>query len=36
MSEKLNHLATDRLSDLFFTPDRLSNTNFKDEGMLEE
>ena len=33
MPEEINRLVTDRLSDLLFTPDRLSNQNLKDEGV---
>ena len=33
MPEEINRLVTDRLSDLLFTPDRLSNRNLKDEGV---
>lgn len=36
MPEEINRLVTDRLSDLLFTPDRLSNANLKAEGVLEE
>ena len=33
MPEEINRLVTDRLGDLLFTPDRLSNRNLKDEGV---
>jgi len=33
MPEEINRLLTDRLSDLLFTPDRLSNANLKAEGV---
>ncbi len=33
MPEEINRLVTDRLSDLLFTPDRLSNANLKAEGV---
>ena len=33
MPEEINRLVTDRLSDLLFTPDRLSNQNLKEEGV---
>ena len=33
MPEEINRLVTDRLSDLLFTPDRLSNANLKGEGV---
>ena len=33
MPEEINRLVTDRLSDLLFTPDRLSNENLKAEGV---
>ena len=36
MPEEINRLVTDRLSDLLFTPDRLSNANLKAEGLPEE
>ncbi|MEN8225558.1 MAG: UDP-N-acetylglucosamine 2-epimerase (non-hydrolyzing) [Bacteroidota bacterium] len=36
MPEEVNRLVTDRLSDLLFTPDRLSNENLKSEGVLDE
>ena len=36
MPEEINRLVTDRLSDLLFTPDRLSNANLKAEGVPEE
>ena len=36
MPEEINRLVTDRLSDLLFTPDRLSNANLKAEGVLDE
>ncbi len=35
MPEEVNRLVTDRLSDLLFTPDRLSNENLKNEGVQE-
>lgn len=36
MPEEINRLVTDRLSDLFFTPDRLSGENLRAEGVAEE
>ena len=36
MPEEINRLVTDRLSDLLFTPDRMSNANLKAEGVPEE
>ena len=36
MPEEINRLVTDRLSDLLFTPDRLSDANLKAEGVPEE
>lgn len=33
MPEEINRLVTDRLSDLLFTPDTLSNANLKAEGV---
>ncbi len=36
MPEEVNRLVTDRLSDLLFTPDRISNANLKSEGVLDE
>lgn len=36
MPEEINRLVTDRLSDLLFTPDRLSNANLKGEGAEDE
>lgn len=36
MPEEINRLVTDRLSDLLFTPDRLSNANLKSEGTPDE
>ncbi len=33
MSEEINRLVTDRLSDLLLTPDKLSNANLKAEGV---
>ena len=36
MPEEINRLVTDRLSDLLFTPDRLSNENLKAEGVPDE
>jgi UDP-N-acetylglucosamine 2-epimerase (non-hydrolysing) len=32
MPEEINRLVTDRLSDLLFTPDRISNENLRKEG----
>ncbi len=36
MPEEINRLVTDRLSDLLFTPDRLSNANLVAEGVSAE
>ncbi len=36
MPEEINRLVTDRLSDLLFTPDRMSNANLKSEGVPDE
>ncbi|WP_235506215.1 non-hydrolyzing UDP-N-acetylglucosamine 2-epimerase [Desulfatitalea tepidiphila] len=36
MPEEVNRLVTDRLSDLLFTPDRLSGENLLDEGISGE
>ncbi len=36
MPEEVNRLVTDRLSDLMFTPDRISNANLKSEGVPDE
>ena len=36
MPEEINRLVTDRLCDLLFTPDRLSNANLKAEGIPDE
>ena len=36
MPEEINRLVTDRLSDLLFTPDRISNDNLRAEGVSEE
>jgi UDP-N-acetylglucosamine 2-epimerase (non-hydrolysing) len=36
MPEEINRLVTDRLSDLLFTPDRLSNANLNAEGVPDE
>lgn len=36
MPEEINRLVTDRLSDLLFTPDRLSGDNLRKEGVPEE
>ena len=36
MPEEINRLVTDRLSDLLFTPDRLSDANLKAEGVPDE
>lgn len=36
MPEEINRLVTDRLSDLLFTPDRLSSENLRKEGTSEE
>ena len=33
MPEEVNRLVTDRLSDLLFTPDRISNENLRKEGV---
>lgn len=33
MPEEINRLVTDRLSDLLFTPDRISNANLEKEGV---
>lgn len=33
MPEEINRLVTDRLSDLLLTPDRMSSSNLKDEGV---
>lgn len=33
MPEEINRLVTDRLSDLLFTPDKLSNDNLRGEGV---
>lgn len=35
MPEEINRLVTDRLSDLLFTPDRLSDDNLRAEGVSE-
>ncbi|MEZ5149490.1 MAG: UDP-N-acetylglucosamine 2-epimerase, partial [Bacteroidales bacterium] len=35
MPEEVNRLVTDRLSDLLFTPDRISNENLHKEGVVE-
>lgn len=35
MPEEINRLVTDRLSDLLFTPDRLSDENLRNEGVPE-
>ncbi|MBA3031370.1 MAG: UDP-N-acetylglucosamine 2-epimerase (non-hydrolyzing) [Desulfobacteraceae bacterium] len=35
MPEEINRLVTDRLSDLLFTPDRLSGDNLRQEGVPE-
>jgi len=35
MPEEVNRLITDRLSDLLFTPDRISNENLHKEGVVE-
>jgi len=35
MPEEINRLVTDRLSDLLFTPDRISNENLRKEGVEE-
>jgi UDP-N-acetylglucosamine 2-epimerase (non-hydrolysing) len=35
MPEEVNRLVTDRLSDLLFTPDELSNSNLRAEGVPE-
>jgi UDP-N-acetylglucosamine 2-epimerase (non-hydrolysing) len=36
MPEEINRLVTDRLSDLLFTPDRLSGENLRQEGVAED
>ena len=36
MPEEINRLVTDRLSDLLFTPDRISGENLKNEGVPDE
>jgi UDP-N-acetylglucosamine 2-epimerase (non-hydrolysing) len=36
MPEEINRLVTDRLSDLLFTPDKISNTNLEREGVEKE
>jgi len=36
MPEEINRLVTDRLSDLLFTPDRLSGENLRAEGVPED
>ena len=36
MPEEINRLVTDRLSDLLFTPDRISDANLRAEGVPEE
>jgi len=36
MPEEINRLVTDRLSDLLFTPDRLSGENLRKEGVPED
>ena len=36
MPEEINRLVTDRLCDLLFTPDRLSNENLKAEGVPDD
>ena len=36
MPEEINRLVTDRLSDLLFTPDRISGENLRQEGVPEE
>lgn len=36
MPEEINRLVTDRLSDLLLTPDRISNTNLKSEGVSDK
>jgi UDP-N-acetylglucosamine 2-epimerase (non-hydrolysing) len=36
MPEEINRLVTDRLSDLLFTPDEISNGNLRAEGVAEE
>lgn len=36
MPEEVNRLVTDRLSDLLFTPDRLSGENLRCEGVAED
>jgi UDP-N-acetylglucosamine 2-epimerase (non-hydrolysing) len=35
MPEEINRLVTDRLSDLLFTPDSISDQNLRDEGVSE-
>ncbi|MBR4653601.1 MAG: UDP-N-acetylglucosamine 2-epimerase (non-hydrolyzing) [Kiritimatiellae bacterium] len=36
MPEEINRLVTDRLSDLLFTPDRMSDANLRAEGVPED
>ena len=36
MPEEINRLVTDRLCDLLFTPDRISDANLRSEGVPEE
>lgn len=36
MPEEVNRLVTDRLSDLLFTPDRMSSENLRTEGISDE
>jgi UDP-N-acetylglucosamine 2-epimerase (non-hydrolysing) len=36
MPEEINRLVTDRLSDLLFTPDRISGVNLRKEGISED
>ena len=36
MPEEINRLVTDRICDLLFTPDRLSNANLRAEGVPDE
>ena len=36
MPEEINRIVTDRLSDLLLTPDRISNSNLKAEGVSDE
>lgn len=36
MPEEINRLVTDRLTDLLFTPDRLSSDNLRQEGVAED